>query len=77
MGVLSLQKWNARMPDGEVPGGTLAGKQFPLLDMYAPFVHDGATFAGYQPLLSAGRREAGVGSLGSLLVVVALSLLCQ
>ena len=53
------------------------GPQFPELHMYAPFVHDGASFEGYHPRLVLQSREFGAAASlrgGSLLLLVLVAL---
>jgi hypothetical protein len=53
--------------------GTICGPQFPQLHMYAPFVHDGASFGGYEPHFIA-QGSATAETAGVLLAIVLLAL---
>lgn len=51
------------------------GPQFPRLDMYSPFKHDGASFDGYSPLLSSQMNEQGSASALNAAAVLIMALL--
>ena len=52
MGVLTMLKEGSSARPPSIQSGLMLGPQFPKLHMYAPYLHDGATWGGYQPMVT-------------------------